>query len=203
MWEGSLFSTSLPTFLFWVLFDDSHSKCREMTNPWSIISFANIFFHSVGCLSFLPMVSFTVQKLLRLIKGSHLFIFVFLSLASGDSPSLNGQMLKLKLQYFGVIGKDPDAGKDWTQKEKGRRQRMRWLDSITNSMDMNLSQLRETVKGREGWHATAHGAAKSQTQLGEWTTTIYWVPGVCQHLSAKDVVMNKTDEIPALVEFTV
>ena len=71
--------------------------CHEMTNPWSIISFANIFSHSVGCLSFLPMVSFTGQKLLRLIKGSHLFIFVFLSLASGDSPSLKGQMLKLKL----------------------------------------------------------------------------------------------------------
>ena len=159
--KGFPFFTSLPTFLIWVLFDNSHSNCWEMTNPWSIISFASIFSHSVGCLSFLPMVSFTVQKLLRLIKGSHLFIFVFISLASVDSPSLEGQMLKLKLQYFGVIGKDPDAGKDWTQKEKGGQQRMRWLDSITNSMYMNLSKLWETVRDRGAWHAIAHGLQRA------------------------------------------
>ena len=73
--KGFPFFTSLPTFLIWVLFDNSHSNCWEMTNPWSIISFTSIFSHSIGCLSFLPMVSFTVQKLLRLIKGSHLFFF--------------------------------------------------------------------------------------------------------------------------------
>ena len=70
-----------------------------------------------------------------------------------------------------LIGKDSDAGKDWGQKEKGTaEQRMKWLDSITNTMDMNLSKLREIVKDREAWRGVVHGVTKSRTQLSNWTT---------------------------------
>ena len=69
--------------------------------------------------------------------------------------------------------KDPDAGKDWRQKEKGDGggQRMRWLDSITHSMDMNLSKLWEKVEDKGNWSATVHEDVKSQTRLSDWTTT--------------------------------
>ena len=67
-----------------------------------------------------------------------------------------------------LIEKDPDAGKDWGQEEKGW-QRMRWLDGITDSKDMSPSKLQGMVKDREAWRAVVHGVAKRQTQFKDWT----------------------------------
>ena len=90
---------------------------------------------------------------------------------SNPEYSLEGLILKLKLQYFGHVMQKANSwekilipGKIEGKREKGR-QRMRWLDSITDSMDMNLSKLQETVKDRDAGCATVHGVTKSQTQL--------------------------------------
>ena len=97
-------------------------------------------------------------------KRNQPWIFIGRTDAEAEAPVMMGRVEPLEKPL--ILGK--------TEGRRRRRwQRMKWLDGITDSMDMSLSKLREIVKNRGAWHAAVHGGAKGQTQLSDWTTTIY------------------------------
>ena len=100
------------------------------------------------------------------LKGNQPWILVGRTDAKAETPNFWSSEVKSWL-----IGNVPDAGQDWGKKEK-RHQRMRWMDDITDAMDMNLGKLWEMLRDREAWHDTVDGVTKSWTQLSNWTITM-------------------------------